>query len=251
MLNQPWPKRTGRTQRMRQRRDSKEAKKGRCRPEGSRLRKERTEEHVRGRSKDHTTNMQSELRGRAKTRRHGNPCDTESRVTPKTRRHGNPCDTEFRVSQKTRNSVWNRMPCDSEKHEFPCVSGKTPKTRKHGNPCDMGSRVNWQKHGKPCEPTKTRKPVWRLKNAEIPNSRNPTTCSKTSGTRPELRTSGSPDIRKDGEDQRPMQNRILERMSSARRRTSGPTRRVKNDDSDTDKAWSRKGSTPRVRRASS
>jgi hypothetical protein len=236
MLNQPRPKRTGRTQRMCQRRDSKEAEKGRCRPEGSRLRKERTEEHVRGCPKDHTTNMESELRGRAKTWRHGNPCDTESCVTPKTRRHGNPCDTEFRVSQKTRNSVWNGMPCDSEKHEFPCVGGKTPKTRKHG---------------KPCEPTKTRKPVWRLKNAEIPNSRNPTTCSKTSGTRPELRMSGSPDICKDGEDQRPMQNRILEQMSSARRRTSGPTRRVRNDDNDADKAWSRKGSKPRARRASS
>jgi hypothetical protein len=96
------------------------------------------------------------------------------------------------------------------------------------------------------EPTKTRKPVWRLKNAEIPNSRNPMTCSKTSGTRPELRTSGSPDICKDGEDQRPMQNRILEQMSSAWRRTSGPTRRVKNDDSDADKAWIWKGSKPRA-----
>jgi hypothetical protein len=66
---------------MRQRRDSKEAEKGRCGLEGSRLRKERTEEHVWGRPKYHTTNMQSELHGRAKTRRHGNPCDTESRVT--------------------------------------------------------------------------------------------------------------------------------------------------------------------------
>jgi hypothetical protein len=123
-----------------------------------------------------------------------------------------------------------------------------PYARNNATPCDMKSRVSWRKHGKPCELTKTRKPVWRLKNAEIPNSRDPTTCSKTSGTRPELRTSGSPDIRKDGEDQRPMQNRILELMSSARRRTSGPARRVRNDDSDADKAWSRKGSKPRARR---
>jgi hypothetical protein len=46
--------------------------------------------------------------------------------------------------------------------------------------------------------------VWRLKNAEIPNSHNPTTCSKTSGTQPELKTSESLDIRKNGEDQRLM-----------------------------------------------
>jgi hypothetical protein len=100
-LNQPRPKRTGGTQRMRQHRDSKVAEKGRCGPEGSKLRMDRTEEHVRGRSKDHTTNMQSKLRGRAKTRRHGKPCDTETRATPKTRRHGNPCDMEFCVFQKT------------------------------------------------------------------------------------------------------------------------------------------------------
>jgi hypothetical protein len=140
------------------------------------------------------------------------------------------------------------MPSDSEEHEFPCVGGKTPKTRKHGNPCDTESHVNRRKHGKPCEPTKTRKPVWRLKNAGIPNSRNPTTCSKTSGTQPELRTSESPEVRKDREDQRPMLNRILEQSSSVRRRTSGPTRRVKNDDSNADKAWSRKGSKPRAQR---
>jgi hypothetical protein len=228
-LNQPRPKQTGRTQRMRQRRNSKEAEKGRCRPEGSKLRKERTEEHVRGRPKEHTTKMQFGLRGRVKTRRHRNPCDTE-----------------FRVSQKTQNSVWYGMPCDSEEHEFLCVSGKTPKTRKHGNPCDTESRVNWRKHGKSCELTKTRKPMWRLKDAEIPNSRNPTTCSKTSGTRPELTTTESLDICKDGEDQKPMQNRILEQASSARRQTSGPTRRVRNNDSDADKAWGRKGSKPRA-----
>jgi hypothetical protein len=206
-LNQPRPKRTGETQRMRQRHDSKKAEKGRCRPEGSKRRMEQIEEHVRGRPKDRTTNMQSEIRGRAKTRRHGKPCNTKTRVTPETRSHGNPCDTEFRVFQKTRNSVWNGMPCDFEEHEFPCVYGKT---RKHGNLCDTESRVNRRKHGKPCEPTKTRKPVWRLKDAEIPNSRNSTTCSKTSGTRPELRTSKSPNFRKGGDDQRPIQNRILE-----------------------------------------
>jgi hypothetical protein len=76
MLNEPRSKRTGRTQRMCQRRNSKEAEKGRCRLDGSKLRMERTEEHVRGRPMDHTTNIQLELRGRAKTRRHGNPCDT-------------------------------------------------------------------------------------------------------------------------------------------------------------------------------
>jgi hypothetical protein len=135
-LNQPRPKRTGGTQRMRQRRDSRVAEKGRCRPEGSKLRMERTEEHVRGRLKDHTINMQTELRGKAKTRRHGKPYDTETRVTPKTRSHGNPCDTEFRMFQKTRNSVWNGMPCVFEEHEFPCINGKT---RKHGNPCDTES----------------------------------------------------------------------------------------------------------------
>jgi hypothetical protein len=108
--------------------------------------KERTEEHVRGHPKDHTTNMQFGLCGRVKTRRHGNTCDTESHVTPKTRRHGNPCDTEFRVFQKTRNSVCNIMPCDSEEHEFPCVSGKTPKTRKHGNPLSR-RKPSWRRIG--------------------------------------------------------------------------------------------------------
>jgi flagellar biosynthesis GTPase FlhF len=66
-LNQPRRKRTRRTQRMRQRRDSEEAEKGRCRPGGSMLHKERIEEHVRGRPKDHTSNMQLEFRGKAKT----------------------------------------------------------------------------------------------------------------------------------------------------------------------------------------
>jgi hypothetical protein len=93
---------------------------------------------------------------------------------------------------------------------------------------------------------KTRKTVWRLKDAEIPNSRNSTTCSKSSGTRPELRTSKCPDVRKDEEELRPMQNRILERKSSARRRTSGPERRVKDDDSSAAKAQSRRGPKPRA-----
>jgi hypothetical protein len=126
MLNQPRPKRTGRTQRMRQRRDSKEAEKGRCQPGGYMLHNERTEEHARGRPKDHTSNMQLEFRGKAKTRRHGTPCDTENRVSP-----------------KTRNSVWNGIPCVSGKHKISCVGGKTPKTRKHGNPCDTESHVSW------------------------------------------------------------------------------------------------------------
>jgi hypothetical protein len=160
----------------------------------------------------------------------------EFRVKAKTRRYGIPCDTENRVSPKTRNSVWDGIPCISEKHEIPFVGVKTPKTRKHGNPCKS---------------TKRRKAVWRLKNAKIPNSRNPTSCSKSSGTQPELRTSESLDIRKDGEDERPMHNRILEQMSSARRRTSGPTRRVRNDDNDADEAWSQKGSKPKARVASS
>jgi hypothetical protein len=151
-------------------------------------------------------------------------------------------DMELRVIRKT---VCRR------KHEIPCVGRKTPKTRKHGNSFDTESRVSWRKHGNPCKSTKTRKPVWRLKNAEIPNSRNTTTCSKTLGTQPELRASESLDIRKDGEDQRPMQNRILEQMSSARRRRSAPTRRVRNDDNDADEAWSRKGSKPKARIASS
>jgi hypothetical protein len=155
------------------------------------------------------------------------------------------------VCQKTRNSMWNGIPCVPGKYEIPCDGGKTPKTRKHGNPCDTENRVSWRKHGNPCKPTKTRKPVWRLKNAEIPNSRNPTTCSKKSGTQPELRTSGSLDIRKNGEDQRQMQNRILEQAPSARRRTSGPTWRVRNDGSNADEAWSRKGSKSKARRASS
>jgi hypothetical protein len=54
-LNQLRPKQTRRTQRKRQRRDSKEAEKGRCRPGGSMLHKE----HVQGRSEDHTTNKQT------------------------------------------------------------------------------------------------------------------------------------------------------------------------------------------------
>jgi hypothetical protein len=211
---------------MRHLRGSKEAEKGRH--------KERIEKHVQGRPKDHTSNMQSEFREKAKTRRYGIPCDTENSVSP-----------------KTRNSVWNGIPCVSEKHEIPCVGGKMPKIRKHGNPSDTKIRVSWRKHGNPCESTKTRKSVWRVKNAETPNSRNSATCSKTSGTRPELRTSESLDIRKDGENRRLMQNRILEQVSSARRQTSGPTLRVTNEGSDTDKAWSWKGSKPKTRRASS
>jgi hypothetical protein len=108
-LNQPRPKRTRRTQRMRQRRDSKEAEKGRYRPGGLMLRKERTKEHIRGRPKDHTSNMQTEFRVSTGRRRSG-----ES--------HGIPC--VGRKSPKPR------------KHEIPCDSGKSPKTRKYGTPCD-------------------------------------------------------------------------------------------------------------------
>jgi hypothetical protein len=189
---------------------------------------ERTDKHVRGRLKDHATDMQKEIRGRAKPRSHGNSCDTK-----------------FRVFQKPRNSVENGKPCGSEEHEFSCVYGKT---RKHGKSCDTKNRVNRREHGKPCEPTKTRKSVWRLKDAEIPNNRDFTTCSKTLGTRPKYSTSESLDIRKDGEELRPMQNRILERKSSARRRTSGPERRVKDDDSSAAKAQSRRGPKPRAQR---
>jgi hypothetical protein len=84
MLNQPRPKRMGETQRMRQRRDSRKAEKGRRRPEGSKRREERTEMHARGRPKDRTTDMQTEIRGKAKTRRHGKPCNTGTPVTPET-----------------------------------------------------------------------------------------------------------------------------------------------------------------------
>jgi hypothetical protein len=81
-LNQPRPKRTRRTQRMRQRRDNKEAEKGRCRPGGSMLCKEQTEEHVRGRPKDHTSNMQTEFCGKAKTRNF--MCRQKNAEAPKT-----------------------------------------------------------------------------------------------------------------------------------------------------------------------
>jgi hypothetical protein len=200
------------------------------------------EMHVRGRLKDHTTDMQSEIRGRAKIR-HGKSYDTESRMTPKPRGHGKSCDTKIRVFQKARKSVEYGKPCDSEEYDYSCVYGKT---QKHEKSYDTNDRVNRRKHEKSCKPTKTRKSVWRLKDAEMPNSRSPTTCSKTSGTRPKCRTSGSLNIRKDGEDQRPMQNRILERKSSERRRTSGSERHVRDDDDSADKAQSRRRSKPRA-----
>jgi vacuolar-type H+-ATPase subunit I/STV1 len=104
MVNQPRPKRTRRTQRMRQCHDSKEVEKGRCRPGGSMLRKVRIEEHVRGCPKDQTSNMQLEFRGKAKTRRYnGTPCDTENRVSPKTR--NSVCRREDTEDTKTRKSV--------------------------------------------------------------------------------------------------------------------------------------------------
>jgi hypothetical protein len=67
------------------------------------LRKERTEEHVRGHPKHHTSNMQLEFRGKAKTRRYGTPCDTENRVSPKTR--NSVCRREDAEDTKTRKSV--------------------------------------------------------------------------------------------------------------------------------------------------
>jgi hypothetical protein len=144
---------------------------------------------------------------------------TELRVIRKTvcrRKQEIPCGTEFRVFL--------------ENTKFRVSAGRR---RRHEN---MESHVSWRKHENPCKSTKTRKPMWRLKNAAIPNNRNLTTCSKTSGTQPELKTSESLDIRKNGEDQRPMHNQILEELSSTRRQTSAPTRRVKNDDSDAEEA---------------
>jgi hypothetical protein len=178
------------------------------------LRKQRTKEHVRGRPKDHTSNMQTEFRVSTGRRRSG-------------KSHGIPC-------------VGGKSPKPG-KHEIPCDRGKSPKTRKYRTPCDTEFRVE----------ANIRNSVFPRKNLETPNSRNPATCSKKSGTRPDLRTSESLDIRKDGENQRPMQNRILEQVSSAGRRTSRPTRRVRNEGSDADEAWSRKGSKPKTRRASS
>jgi hypothetical protein len=218
------PKRTDESQRMRQRRDSKKAEKGRRRPGGSK--RSVKEMHVRGRLKDHTTDMQSEIRGVA------NP-----------RSHGKSCDTKIRVFQKARKSVEYGKLCNSEEYDYSCVYGKT---EKHEKSYDTNDRVNRRKHEKSCKPTKTRKSVWRLKDAEIPNNRSSTTCSKTSGTRPKYSTSESLNIRKDGEDQRPIQNRILERKSSERRRTSGPERHVRDDDDSADKAQGRRRSKPRA-----
>jgi hypothetical protein len=107
-LNQPRPKWTRRTQRMRPRCNSREAEKGRCRPGGSMLHKQQTEEHVRGHPKDHTSNIQTEFRVLTGRRRSG-----ES--------YGIPCDGG--KSPKTR------------KHENPCDCGKSPKARKYGIPC--------------------------------------------------------------------------------------------------------------------
>jgi hypothetical protein len=126
-------------------------------------------------------------------------------------------DTELRVIRKTVYRRKHEIPCGMEFRVFP----KNTKFR-----VSVGRRRRHEN----TEICVTQRAVWRLKNAEIPNSRNPTTCSKISGTQPELTTSESLNIRKDGEDQRPMQNRILEQVSNAQRRTSGPTRRVRNDD---------------------
>jgi hypothetical protein len=203
--------------------------------------KERTEEHVRGRPKDHMSNMQTEFHGTPKTR--NSVCRRENAEAPKA--------TEFRVSTGRRQS--------SKSYGIPCVGGKSPKPRKHENPCDRGKSLKRRKYGMSCDlefrvVAKIQNSVFPRNNVEIPNSQNPATSSNTSGTQPELKTSKFLDIRKNGENQRPMQNRILEQVSSARRRTSGPTRRARNEGSyifDADEAWSRKGSKPKTRRASS
>jgi hypothetical protein len=137
-LNQPRPQRPRRTQRMRQRPDSKEAEKGRCRPGGSMLCKERREEHVRGRPKDHTSYMHTEFCGTAKTRK--SVCGLENAEAPKA--------TKFRVSTgRHRSGGSYRIPCvggktpKPRKHEISCDGGKSPKTRKYGIPCDTKFRV--------------------------------------------------------------------------------------------------------------
>jgi hypothetical protein len=196
------------------------------------LRKEGTEEHVRGRPKDHTSNMQTEFRGTLKTQ--NSVCRQENAEALKA--------TKFRVSTGRRRSGGKTS--KPRKHEIPCDGGKSPKTRKYGIPCDT----------KFCVVAKIRNSVFPRKNVETPNSRNSATCSKTLGTQPELKTSESLDICKDGENRRPMQNRILEQVSSAGRRTSGPTRQARNEGSygnDADEAWSQMGSKPKSRRASS
>jgi hypothetical protein len=55
------------------------------------------------------------------------------------------------------------------------------------------------------------------------------------------KTSGNLYIHKNGENQRPMHNGILEKVSSAERRTSEPKRRARIEggySSDADEAWS-------------
>jgi hypothetical protein len=101
---------------MRQHRDSKEAEKGRCRPGGSMLRKERTEEPGQGRPKDHTSNMQTEFCGTVKTR--NSVCRRKNAEALKA--------TKFCVDEKTPKL---------RKHEIPCVGGKTLKIRKYGILC--------------------------------------------------------------------------------------------------------------------
>jgi hypothetical protein len=180
------------------------------------LRKERTVE-------------QTEFRGKAKTRNF--VCRQKNAEAPKTRRYGIPCDTKFYVWAKTRSSVWDGIPYVPGKHETLCIGRKTPKTRRYRTPCDT----------KFCVWAKTRKPCAGGKNAETPNSRNSATYSKISGTRPEWETSENLDIRKNGENRRPMKNRLLEQVSSAERRTSGPRRQAGNEGgygSDADEAWS-------------
>jgi hypothetical protein len=71
------------------------------------LRKEQKEEHVRGRPKDHTSNMQ----------------------------------TEFRGTAKTRNSVCRRKNAEASKVTKFRVGGETPKIRKHEIPCDGGKSL--------------------------------------------------------------------------------------------------------------
>jgi hypothetical protein len=99
------------------------------------LRKERTEEHVRGRPKDHASNMQTEFHGTAKTR--NSMCRGKNAEAPKA--------TKFRVGGETPKI---RI------HEILCDGGKSPKIRKYGISCDMEFRV-LAKYGIPCFDGKT------------------------------------------------------------------------------------------------
>jgi hypothetical protein len=88
------------------------------------LRNERTEEHVRGCLKDHTSNMQTDFRGTTKTR--NSVCRPKNTEAPKA--------TEFRVSKGRRRS--------GKSYGILCVGGETSKPRKHEITCDGGHAEN-------------------------------------------------------------------------------------------------------------